>query len=181
MLQIELQDNQVIKVSTKDETKGSIKFTSEMFEINPQNPNATNLVSRQCYLFGDIKALQMRLISLGMLSSTGEVIQSGLDNFVIVKTKSYVPFNKNSEPAYCPYPDHKDYESGLMTDDLGSNYYLQYSLAPKYTIVDKVKVLTETYVDLTDEQDTIELKIQDFPRLLDLYNSRATVSEDQGV
>lgn len=181
MLQIELQDGQIIKVSPKDETKGSIRFISEMDETPLNNPNAVNIVKRHCMLFGDIKGLQMRLTTLGILTSDGKVNQEILDTFVIVKTKSYVPFNKNSEPAYCPYPDHKDYKSGLMKDDLGSNYYLQTHLAPKYQVVDKVKVLTETFVDLTDDQEPVVLDIQDFPRALAQFNSRTTVAEEQGV
>ena len=167
LVQIELQDNQVIKPSANNAEIGSVKFVLDTFEINPNNPMATNRVHRQAFMFGDITALKARLTAFGMIDADGNPIPEGLKDFTIIKTKSYVKFDKNSEPAFCPFPDHKDYKN-LMTDEYGSNYFLRYTLEPKYTFIGKERVLRDTTVDLSTEQDIVNFELSDFPRLVQL-------------
>lgn len=180
MLQLELHEGQVVKNTSEYNgmQKGSVRFTSEEVEQSPTNANAWNLVTRSCTLFGDSKALLLRLQALGIIDKAQNVNQEALDKFCIVKIRSYIPRDKNHEPAFCPYPDHPQFGK-LMVDQSGSNYFHSFELKPKFIKVDDELVPQDTFVDLTKNQEPISLDITDYPRLVELASELTSQKSDQ--
>lgn len=180
MVQIELHEGKVVKNTSTHNgmQKGSVRFTSKESEVSPTNPNARNLVTRSCVWFGDTEALIMDLEALGLIDSAGNIIQENLNDFCIVKTRSYIPRDKNHEPVFCPYEDHPQFNQ-LMEDSRGSNYFHSTELMYKFNEVEGKLVPQPKFIDLTPEQEVIKLDITDYPRLVELQQEIANKQSDQ--